>query len=170
MNRWLLALPALLLVAIAAIGLTQLLNPEKSDFERVERLAPERIFETLSGGQITFNPPPAQQTVAVNLFASWCGPCEAEHAYLEDIAAERPGQLYGILYKDAAARGKAFLDRLGDPFVEVAKDPAGQGGLDFGLTGVPETFVISPEGDILLHIRGPLDDARKQDVLNALDQ
>lgn len=168
MKRWLLIIPALVLIAFAIIGGMQLFAPEKPDFTRVERNAPDITFETLSGGELKFSETADSQPIAVNLFASWCAPCEVEHPMLLDIAVERPGQLYGVLYKDKVENGKAFINRLGNPFTDIALDQTGQGGLDFGLTGVPETFVISPEGTIILHVRGPLTDATKQDVVDAL--
>jgi cytochrome c biogenesis protein CcmG/thiol:disulfide interchange protein DsbE len=73
-----------------------------------------------------------------------------------------------VLYKDKTENGEDFLERLGNPFTAVALDPEGKGGLDFGLTGVPETFVISGEGEILLHIGGPLDEDSLQKVSEAL--
>ena len=80
-----------------------------------------------------------------------------------------PDRIYGILYKDSRENGAAFLDRMGNPFAEVAIDADGQGGLDFGLTGVPETFVISSAGEILVHITGPLDDGDVREVRGALN-
>ncbi len=99
--------------------------------------------------------------MVVNLFASWCAPCRAEHPLLMALGEAAPAQLAGVLYNDDPAAGAAFLDELGDPFAVVGIDPDGQGGLDFGLTGVPETFVISAEGQVIRHFRGPLtrDDA-----------
>jgi len=170
MNRWLLIIPAIVLVAFAIIGGQQLFAPEKPDFTRIERSAPNISFETLGGGSLKFSETGESQPIAVNLFASWCAPCEVEHPKLLEIAAQRPGQLYGVLYKDKVENGQAFINRLGNPFTDIALDQTGQGGLDFGLTGVPETFVISPEGTIILHVRGPLTDATTQDVVDALGQ
>ena len=145
-----------------------MLYPAKGEFERVSRAAPEFIFELREGGEISFAPPADGQPVAVNLFASWCAPCEAEHKYLMQLSQTHPEQLTGILYKDKPENGDAFLDRLGNPFAKIALDPDGKGGLDFGLTGVPETFVISGEGEILLHIAGPLDETSLKKISEAL--
>jgi cytochrome c biogenesis protein CcmG/thiol:disulfide interchange protein DsbE len=169
MNRWVFALPAAALLLLGALGAWRMLYPEKGEFERVSRAAPEFVFALRDGGEISFAPPPGGAAVAVNLFASWCGPCEAEHPYLIELGKRHPGALIGILYKDKTANGDAFLERLGNPFTAVALDPEGRGGLDFGLTGVPETFVISGEGDILLHISGPLDETSLQKVSEALE-
>ena len=168
MSRWIFALPVAALVLFGLLGAWRMLNPSKGEFERVSRAAPDFVFELKDGGEISFAPPPGGQPVAVNLFASWCAPCEAEHKYLMALGEMHPDQLVGVLYKDKTEKGEAFLQRLGNPFTAVALDPEGKGGLDFGLTGVPETFVISGEGEILLHIAGPLDEASLQKVSEAL--
>lgn len=168
MNRWIFALPVAALVLFGLLGAWRMLNPTKGAFERVSRAAPEYVFELKDGGAISFAPPAGGQPVAVNLFASWCAPCEAEHKYLMALAETHPDQLVGVLYKDKPENGEAFLARLGNPFTQVALDPDGRGGLDFGLTGVPETFVISGEGDILLHVAGPIDEASLQKISEAL--
>ena len=73
-----------------------------------------------------------------------------------------------MLYKDKLDDGLAFLDRLGNPYTRIALDPDGQGGLDFGLTGVPETFVISADGEIIDHVQGPLDEDAVKKIGEAL--
>ncbi|MCB1375759.1 MAG: DsbE family thiol:disulfide interchange protein [Rhodobacteraceae bacterium] len=91
----------------------------------------------------------------VNFWASWCGPCRAEHPMLEELAAE--GQtIVGVNYKDDPANARAFLAELGDPFAAIGADRSGRTGLDWGIYGVPETFVIAPDGTILLRHPGPL--------------
>ncbi|WP_341197135.1 redoxin domain-containing protein [Hyphomonas chukchiensis] len=169
MKRWLAAIPVALLVLFAGLALSQLLSPKKGEFERLSRAAPDRPFNTLDGGEIAFAPPPGNETIIVNLFASWCAPCEAEHPQLMALSERFPGRVYGVLYKDTAENGAEFLQRMGNPFARVAEDPDGQGGLDFGLTGVPETFVISSEGEILLHVAGPLGPDDVKEVSGALD-
>lgn len=103
----------------------------------------------------------------VNLFASWCGPCRAEHGDITWLAKKHPGQVYGIAYKDQVQDTSRFLEEMGNPFTKIGVDLSGQGGLDFGLTGVPETFLISPDGKIILHVRGPLD-AQLRDQVSAV--
>jgi cytochrome c biogenesis protein CcmG, thiol:disulfide interchange protein DsbE len=169
MKRWLAAIPVVVLLLFAMLGLSQLLNTKKGDFERISRVAPDRLFETFDGTNLTFAPPPGDQSVVVNLFASWCAPCEAEHPQLMALSERFPGRVYGVLYKDTKTNGGDFLNRMGNPFAEVALDPDGQGGLDFGLTGVPETFVISSTGEILVHVSGPLGPDDVNEVSGALN-
>ena len=157
MKRWLAIVPVGALVAFGVIAAGQLINPKKGDFKRNLRSAPDTAFPTLDSAPLSFAPSPTGGTIAVNLFASWCAPCEAEHKYISELSAAYPDQVFGVLYKDKLDDGLAFLDRLGNPYTRIALDPDGQGGLDFGLTGVPETFVISADGEIIDHVQGPLD-------------
>lgn len=169
MKRWLAILPLAGLAGLAALGAGQLLAPEKPGFDEADqRLAPDRPFPRLEGdGVLSFSPPPLGETIAVNLFASWCAPCRAEHPLLIDLAARHPRQVFGLAYKDARLDTMAFLDELGNPYADIGVDESGQGGLDFGLTGVPETFVIDGAGMVILHVRGPLD-AQTASKLSAL--
>ena len=171
MTRWLAILPLLALIGFAYIGIVNLNRAEKPTTALSDgRDAPARIFETLIGPELSydFSNTASDRPIAVNLFASWCGPCIAEHPLLLSLEEQHPDQVYGLLYKDTAENGRAFLQRLGNPYTAVAMDPTGQGGLDFGLTGVPETFIISPKGEILLHVRGPLDADTLQEVSDLL--
>jgi len=173
MKRWMAALPLAGLLAFAVVAWVQLRQPPEqieAETPTVVRMAPERAFPLIDAtGDLRFNPPPDGQPAVVNLFASWCGPCEVEHPYLVDLA-EQGAPLYGILYKDTPDNGRKFLTRLGDPYRAVGEDPSGQGGLDFGLSGVPETFVIDGNGQVQLHVAGPLNPERADQILKALKQ
>ena len=169
MKRWLAIVPVGTLAVIGFVAAGQLLNPEKGDFEQRLRNAPNIVFETPNGDSLTFAPSPTGGAVAVNLFASWCAPCEAEHKFISELSESHPDQVFGILYKDTLENGQAFLDRLGNPYTRIALDPDGQGGLEFGLTGVPETFVISAEGEIIAHVQGQLDSVSVKKIGEALE-
>lgn len=91
----------------------------------------------------------------VNYWASWCAPCRAEHPSLEALAAEGI-PIYGINYKDEADKALGFLGELGNPYAGIGADASGRTAIDWGLYGVPETFVIDGEGRILLRFAGPI--------------
>ncbi|WP_170414434.1 DsbE family thiol:disulfide interchange protein [Ruegeria atlantica] len=91
----------------------------------------------------------------VNYWASWCAPCRAEHPNLEALSEEGI-PVYGINYKDQLNNAEAFLSELGDPYVAIGRDEQGRMALDWGLYGVPETYVIDGEGTIILRFAGPI--------------
>ncbi|MCJ2034484.1 DsbE family thiol:disulfide interchange protein [Methylobacterium sp. J-068] len=84
----------------------------------------------------------------VNFWASWCAPCQIEHPQLMRLAREPGVRLVGVDYKDTAENGRRFLTRNGVPFAAVGMDSEGRAGIDFGVYGVPETFIIGPDGTI----------------------
>ena len=95
------------------------------------------------------------EVVMVNFFASWCVPCRAEHGYLTDLVARTGVPLYGINHRDKAEDAVAWLAELGNPYRRIGAD-AGRGAVEWGVTGVPETFIIDAAGRIRYHRRGPL--------------
>jgi cytochrome c biogenesis protein CcmG/thiol:disulfide interchange protein DsbE len=97
----------------------------------------------------------------VNVFASWCAPCRDEHAQLMALAkdarlAQRGVELSGLAYKDDAANARRFLEEVGNPFSAIGLDLSGRVAIDFGVYGVPETFVIRGDGTIAYKFIGPL--------------
>jgi cytochrome c biogenesis protein CcmG, thiol:disulfide interchange protein DsbE len=92
----------------------------------------------------------------VNVWASWCGPCRDEHPLLMDMAKRPDVQLVGINYKDDPSNALRFLTALGNPFSAVGADTSGRAAIDWGVYGVPETFVVNAEGVIIDKHIGPL--------------
>ncbi|HIC80711.1 MAG TPA: DsbE family thiol:disulfide interchange protein [Kiloniellaceae bacterium] len=93
--------------------------------------------------------------VMVNFFASWCVPCRAEHPYLTDLAARTGVPLYGINHRDKPEAAVAWLEELGNPYSRIGAD-SGRGAVEWGVSGVPETFILDGEGRIRYHHRGPI--------------
>lgn len=91
----------------------------------------------------------------VNYWASWCAPCRIEHPVLMEIAASGV-PVYGVNYKDDPAKAMNFLSDLGNPFVGLGADNSGRNALEWGVYGVPETFVIDGEGKVLMRFAGPV--------------
>jgi cytochrome c biogenesis protein CcmG, thiol:disulfide interchange protein DsbE len=92
----------------------------------------------------------------VNFYASWCGPCKAEHPLIIETARSAGVKWIGIAYRDDAGATRKYLNELGDPYVGTWRDPEGAAGVAFGIIGVPETFVIDRNGVIRAVHRGPL--------------
>lgn len=105
----------------------------------------------------------------LNVWASWCGPCREEHPLLLDLARRRPAlQLLGLNYKDEPAQARLFLKELGNPYRAIGSDTRGQVGIDLGVYGVPETFVIDRQGVIRYKHVGPLTAELLRDTLEPL--
>jgi cytochrome c biogenesis protein CcmG, thiol:disulfide interchange protein DsbE len=104
------------------------------------------------------------QVKLVNFWASWCAPCRVEHPHLTALAAEGVA-VYGINYKDDPANALAFLDELGNPYLAALADPDGRHALDWGVYGVPETFVIAGDGTIVARMAGPVTERTLNDRL-----
>lgn len=104
----------------------------------------------------------------VNFWASWCVPCRAEHAQLEEMA-QAGIPIHGVNYKDKPEAAARFLAELGNPFTTLGADDTGRTGRDWGVYGVPETFVIDGNGQVVLRFAGPITQSvMKQTILPAI--
>ena len=91
---------------------------------------------------------------AINVFASWCGPCKLEASSIDAMAEDLP--VIGINYRDDPEAAKEFLNQFGNPYQELARDIDGNYSIQLGVHGLPETFIISRDGTILYHQQGPV--------------
>ena len=98
----------------------------------------------------------AGEVSVVNFWASWCAPCVQEHPLLVALKERTGVKLYGVNYKDQAATARRFLGRYGNPFVAVGVDANGRAAIDWGVTGMPETFIVSGKGEIVYKHIGPI--------------
>lgn len=167
MNRLVAFAPLVALALLVAVGAALLLRGgERETFSdgRIGRPAPRHELERLGGGAPVAIGERGDGAYVINVFASWCTPCRAEHEHLVALQA-RGITIVGIAYKDRPAATQGFLDELGNPFADVALDPDGRYALELGVTGVPETFVIDGDGNIVAVHRGPLTDADVSGVI-----
>ncbi len=92
----------------------------------------------------------------VNVFASWCAPCRVEHPVLTRLAEVHGVPLYGVNYKDKPEAATTFLDELGNPYTRIGADEDGRAGIELGVYGVPETFIVDRDGRIRYRHPGPV--------------
>lgn len=159
MRRLLFVLPAVVVLLVGAglwVGLgrdsrelpsTLIDQPVPAfDLQPVEGLDRPGLAATDLGGEVAL----------INVFASWCAPCRVEHPVLTRLVEVHSVPLYGINYKDMPAAAVAFLDELGNPYGRIGADVDGRAGIDLGVYGVPETFVVDAQGRIRYRHAGPV--------------
>ena len=157
MRRLLYLLPVLAFTGLIAYFLLALQrDPSVLPSAMIDKPAPEFSLAGLGGAPGLARVDAAGQVVLVNFFASWCVPCRVEHPLLMRLSHDLKVPLYGIDYKDKPEDAKRFLDELGDPYKRIGADSDGRVGIDFGVYGVPETYVIDKAGQIRLRHVGPL--------------
>lgn len=94
--------------------------------------------------------------ILVNVFASWCVPCRDEHPFLMGLGARNDVQIWGMNYNDPPANARNFLAELGNPYIRIGSDQDRRAGIEWGVYGVPETFVVNNEGIITFKHTGPI--------------
>jgi cytochrome c biogenesis protein CcmG/thiol:disulfide interchange protein DsbE len=166
-RRGLLLAPALIFAAVVLMFAFALQkgDPSKLPSALIGKPAPALDLPpldglALAGGQpavgLTRQALTAGKVSVVNFWASWCGPCVEEHPLLVKLSGNPDIHLYGINYKDAAVNARRFLGRYGNPFSTVGVDANGRAAIDWGVYGMPETFVIDGQGVITYKHVGPL--------------
>jgi len=169
----LMLLPPVLFAALALtfyIGM-QRENPEALPSAIAGRPAPAVNLEPLGQFEpFTDADLRAGEVVLVNYWASWCAPCRAEHPNLEKLA-DRGIPIYGVNYKDKPENALGFLAELGNPFARLGADPTGRMAIDWGLYGVPETYVIAGDGTVMLRFAGPITQkVMEEKILPAIEE
>ena len=159
MKRWLAIIPLALFGVLVVVAWQQLTgkDPAPASFTSPERPVPATEVKTLDGAPFSL-PSLKGKPYLVNIWASWCTPCRAEHPFLVEMSKQNV-EIVGVLYEDPnlpAANG--ILEREGNPFSTIVLDPQGDLGLDVGISGVPETFLVNAEGMIVKTMRGPIVD------------
>ncbi len=139
-------------------------DPSNLPSALIGKPAPEFDLPALDGLLDTGAPVPGLATrdlrrgrvSIVNVWASWCGPCRLEHPILMELAKDTSVDLVGINYKDQTSNARRFLGQLGNPFKAVGVDQSGTTAIDWGVHGVPETFVVNGSGVIVFKHVGPI--------------
>lgn len=181
-RRWGVVLPFLIFAALAGLFWYALHvgDPSKLPSALIGKPVPEfslppleglkstdgAVMKSFTAGELAQGAP-----TLVNVFASWCVPCLEEHPMLMALAERGDLRIYGINYKDDPASARRFLGRYGNPYDRVGTDASGRTAIDFGVYGVPETFVISPDGKIAFRHVGPLtEEAITTKILPLMEQ
>ena len=163
--RILYLVPLIVFAALALLFLIRLYagDPSRVPSALIGRPIPAVALEPLPGLAQDGQPVPGLsdadlkgRVTVVNVWASWCAPCRQEHPALIELAKNPSIRVVGINYKDNPENARRFLGQLGNPFAAVGVDPSGRTAIDWGVYGVPETFVVGPDGAIRHKHIGPL--------------
>ena len=174
--RWLVTLPLIGFIAVAALFLLRLNggDPSKIPSALIGRPAPQTALPALEGLVHNGAPVPGLDPAAfkgkvsvVNVWASWCVPCHEEAPLLTALAKDTRLQMVGINYKDSPENARRFLGRYGNPFNIVGVDGNGRASIEWGVYGVPETFVVGRDGKVAYKLIGPITPANYDTVLKA---
>jgi cytochrome c biogenesis protein CcmG/thiol:disulfide interchange protein DsbE len=145
----------LVLVVFLAIGLSR--DPREVPSPLVDKPAPAFTLPQLSAPEQRFKSEEMRGRVwLLNVWASWCVACREEHPVLLDLARTRLVPIYGLNYKDERRDALSWLEEFGDPYTLSLVDAEGRVGIDYGVYGVPETFVIDRSGVIRYKQIGPV--------------
>ena len=170
----LMALPLVLFAGLAALFWFRLgdRDPSRIPSALIGRPAPATVLPPVEGlvnnGAAVPGLDPAAfkgKVSLVNVFASWCVPCHDEAPLLTEMAKDKRFQVVGINYKDAADNARRFLGRYGNPFAIVGADGNGRAGIEWGVYGVPESFIVGRDGNIAYKLVGPVTPENIETVL-----
>ncbi|TPI45237.1 DsbE family thiol:disulfide interchange protein [Mesorhizobium sp. B2-9-1] len=160
-RRLFVLLPLLVFLGLAGLFLSQLLSGR--DVSEIPSAliglpAPQTDLPPLEGTSLPglASKDFAGKVTLVNVFASWCAPCREEHPVLLGLSQDKRFTLAALNYKDQPENARRFLGELGNPYQAIGADPAGRAAIDWGVYGVPETFVIGKDGKIAYKHVGPL--------------
>lgn len=159
-RRWLPLLPLALFLALAGLFSAQLMSGRDSSVVPSALLgapAPQEALPPLEGTNLPGLDPSRfeGQVTLVNVWASWCAPCRQEHPLLMQLAGDERFEIIGLNYKDQPANARRFLGELGNPYSAVGVDSSGRAAIDWGVYGVPETFLVGKDGRIAWKQVGP---------------
>ncbi|WP_291727053.1 DsbE family thiol:disulfide interchange protein [Leisingera sp. F5] len=154
----LMAVPGIVFAGFVGLALVGMFreDPNSLPSAREGQPAPPVVLDEFPGKEMFSDATLRDGSVKlVNYWASWCAPCRAEHPNLEALSKEGI-PVYGVNYKDQLANAEGFLNELGDPYAAIGRDEKGRMAIDWGLYGVPETYVVDGNGKIVLRFAGPI--------------
>jgi cytochrome c biogenesis protein CcmG/thiol:disulfide interchange protein DsbE len=152
------------LVVLLAVGLT--LNPRHVPSPLIDKPAPAFTLPQLHRPDQVLSPVDMQGEVwLLNVWASWCVACRAEHPLMNELARSSEVTIIGLNYKDNPEAALQWLRQLGNPYHASAVDEAGRAGIDWGVYGVPETFVVDKQGIIRYKHIGPVEKNDLEDTI-----
>lgn len=156
MSRYLVPLIAfVILIPILMIGLGR--DPSRLPSPLLQKPAPQFELPSVTDPERTVGSASYAGTMAlVNVWATWCVGCRQEHGFLMQLGRSGDIPLYGLNWRDNRAEALRFLQQLGDPYVDSAYDEDGRVGIDWGVYGAPETFLLDADGTVLFKQLGPL--------------
>jgi len=155
MKRWLPLVLFLVLVGFFAKGLC--LNPREVPSPFIGRTAPAFTLPVVGNAGAPFSPADMKGKIwMLNIWAPWCVSCRQEHGFLMQLAQSGRIPIVGLNWKDADREAQALLARTGSPYVAVPDDLDGRVGIDYGVTGTPETYIIDRQGIVRLKHVGPI--------------
>ena len=159
MSRFVVPIAAFLaLVVVLTIGLTR--DPGKLESTYIDKQAPAFDLPSLTDASRRVNNDRMAGSMAlVNVWATWCVGCREEHPFLMQLAADDPLPIYGINWRDDKQTALGWLDQYGDPYVDSGFDADGRVGIDWGVYGAPETFLVDANGIVIYKHLGPLNRA-----------
>ena len=175
-SRWVMALPLIVFAALAAIFWFRLDggDPSRIPSALIGHPAPQTPLPPLEGLAGNGAPIPGLDPTVfkgkvslVNVWASWCVPCHDEAPLLTELGRDTRLQIVGINYKDSPDNARRFLGRYGNPFRIVGVDANGRASIEWGVYGVPETFIVGREGTIVYKLVGPVTSDNINTVLRA---
>ncbi len=166
-GRLLIALIPLLVFGAIAAGAAKILYEQDVNGKDISEIpsaligtrAPSLALAPLEGSGVPAltDSAIAGKLTVVNVFASWCIPCREEHPILLELSKDKRLNIVGINYKDKTEGALAFLKELGTPYAAIGVDPKGAAAIDWGVYGIPETYLVGPDGTILYKRVGPFD-------------
>lgn len=155
-------------VVLAGLAFSLANNPQKMPSMLIDKSTPNFTLAALDGGDGLSSDDLKGGESLLNVFASWCPACRVEHPFLMQLADRRDLKIVGIDWKDSRQKAMRWLSERQNPYARVGADESGRVGLDFGVTGVPETFVIDRGGRVRYRHAGPLTEEVWRDVFEPL--